>query len=46
MLFRSIVVGTYSSIFIAGPLLILFGLRPGGEKAGDDQVPAVTAKAK
>ena len=45
MLF-GIVVGTYSSIFIAGPLLILFGLRPGGEKAGDDQVPAVTAKAK
>ena len=29
MLF-GIIVGTYSSIFIAGPLLILFKLRPGG----------------
>jgi SecD/SecF fusion protein len=45
MLF-GIVTGTYSSIFIAGPLLILFGLRPGGEKAEDKQVPAAPAKAK
>jgi SecD/SecF fusion protein len=45
MLF-GIVTGTYSSIFIAGPLLILFGLRPGGEKAEHNQVPAAPAKAK
>jgi SecD/SecF fusion protein len=45
MLF-GIVTGTYSSIFIAGPLLILFGLRPGGEKAEDKQLPAAPAKAK
>lgn len=45
MLF-GIVVGTYSSIFIAGPLLILFGLRPGGEKAEDKSVSATPAKAK
>jgi SecD/SecF fusion protein len=45
MLF-GIVTGTYSSIFIAGPLLILFGLRPGGEKAEDKPVASVPAKAK
>ena len=32
MLF-GVVIGTYSSIFVAGPLLILFGLRPSAEKA-------------
>ena len=32
MLF-GVIIGTYSSIFVAGPLLILFGLRPSGEKA-------------
>ncbi len=34
-----IVIGTYSSIFVAGPLLILFKLRPGGREgatAGGD----------
>jgi SecD/SecF fusion protein len=45
MLF-GIFVGTYSSIFIAGPLLILFGLRPGGEKADEKPVSAAPAKAK
>jgi SecD/SecF fusion protein len=45
MLF-GIVTGTYSSIFIAGPLLILFGLRPGGEKADDKPAAGVPAKAK
>ncbi len=28
-----VVIGTYSSIFIAGPLLILFRMRPGGAQA-------------
>ena len=32
-----IVVGTYSSIFVAGPLLILFKLRPGGNEIGDQR---------
>ena len=41
MLF-GVVFGTYSSIFIAAPLLILFRLRPGG---GEDEKPAVTDKA-
>ena len=45
MLF-GIVTGTYSSIFIAGPLLILFGLRPGGEKAEIQPAGAAPAKAK
>jgi len=47
-----IVIGTYSSIYVAGPLLILFNLRPGAlgedkEKAAADaeQVPAETSKA-
>ena len=40
-----IVTGTYSSIFIAGPLL-MFGLRPGGEKAEDKPISAAPAKAK
>ena len=42
MLF-GVVFGTYSSIFIAAPLLILFRLRPGG--AGEEEKPAVTGKA-
>ncbi len=32
MLF-GVLIGTYSSIFVAGPLLILFGLRPTSDKA-------------
>jgi len=43
MLF-GVLFGTYSSIFVAGPLLILFNLRPAGEAKGDDGVP-VTAQA-
>lgn len=35
MLF-GIVIGTYSSIFVAGPLLILFRLRPGGREAANE----------
>ncbi|WP_274424121.1 protein translocase subunit SecDF [Chelativorans sp. YIM 93263] len=42
-----VVIGTYSSIFVAGPLLILFRMRPGAltggetqEKDTTDQVPA------
>jgi|APFEC2959095171_1045051.scaffolds.fasta_scaffold00002_419 SecD/SecF fusion protein len=37
-----ILIGTYSSIFVAGPLLILFKLRPAAEAKGDDLVPAGT----
>ena len=45
MLF-GIITGTYSSIFIAGPLLILFGLRPGGDKTESRETQATTpAKA-
>lgn len=47
-----ILIGTYSSIYVAGPLLILFKLRPGalGEDkeqpvADAEQVPAETSKA-
>ncbi|PWK65926.1 protein translocase subunit SecDF [Aminobacter sp. AP02] len=42
-----IVVGTYSSIFVAGPLLILFRLRPAGVDADDKgkDKPAVPATA-
>jgi len=43
MLF-GVVFGTYSSIFIAAPLLILFRLRPGGATTEDDK-PVVTGKA-
>ena len=32
-----ILVGTYSSIFVAGPLLILFNLRPAGRHEGERQ---------
>jgi SecD/SecF fusion protein len=43
MLF-GIVVGTYSSIFIAGPLLILFKLRPGANVG--DASPVVSSPVK
>ena len=43
MLF-GIIVGTYSSIFIAGPLLILFKLRPGGMDIGKESTPAVVSQ--
>jgi SecD/SecF fusion protein len=42
MLF-GVVFGTYSSIFIAAPLLILFKLRPG--QAADEEKPAPSGKA-
>ncbi|MDW6023955.1 protein translocase subunit SecDF [Mesorhizobium sp. BAC0120] len=42
MLF-GVVFGTYSSIFIAAPLLILFKLRPG--QAVDEEKPAPSSKA-
>jgi len=35
-------IGTYSSLFIAGPMLILFNLRPASEK-DDDAVPGAVA---
>ena len=41
-----IVVGTYSSIFVAGPLLILFRLRPEGFESEDKGKPAVPAGAQ
>jgi SecD/SecF fusion protein len=41
-----IVVGTYSSIFVAGPLLILFKLRPGGNEAETSIGSAAVSKAK
>ncbi len=41
MLF-GVIIGTYSSIFVAGPLLILFGLRPTAKKMAEvpDTTPA------
>jgi SecD/SecF fusion protein len=45
MLF-GILFGTYSSIFVAGPLLILFNLRPASETKGDGAVPAVAQPSK
>ena len=41
MLF-GVLIGTYSSIFVAGPLLILFGLRPTAKNmpASSDNLPA------
>ena len=45
MLF-GILFGTYSSIFVAGPLLILFNLRPASETTGDDAVPVVAQPSK
>jgi SecD/SecF fusion protein len=41
-----ILIGTYSSIFVAGPLLILFNLRPASETKGGGAVPAVTQPSK
>ena len=38
-----ILVGTYSSIFVAGPLLILFRLRPASEAKSDNAAPAAGA---
>ena len=43
MLF-GIIVGTYSSIFVAGPLLILFKLRPGGTVADDEEAKLPAGK--
>ncbi len=40
-----VVIGTYSSIFIAAPLLILFNLRS-GKPAGDEDAKDVAAPAK
>ncbi|MBL8578589.1 MAG: protein translocase subunit SecDF [Mesorhizobium sp.] len=37
-------IGTYSSLFIAGPMLILFNLRPASEKDDDAIAGAVTAQ--
>jgi SecD/SecF fusion protein len=45
-----IVVGTYSSIFVAGPLLILFKLRPetfeAGEKKDEEALPPAAQPSK
>jgi SecD/SecF fusion protein len=41
-----ILVGTYSSIFVAGPLLILFKLRPGGNESETSVGSAALSKAK
>ena len=41
-----ILVGTYSSIFVAGPLLILFNLRPASETKGEDTVPVAAQPSK
>lgn len=38
-------IGTYSSIFVAAPLLILFNLRP-GQVAGDDEKDKIAAEKK
>ena len=41
-----ILIGTYSSIFVAGPLLILFKLRPASDAKGDEAVPAAAQPSK
>jgi preprotein translocase subunit SecF len=42
--FIGIIIGTYSSIFVAAPILIIFNLRPGGGKPdAASSVPAKTA---
>ncbi|MDQ2705341.1 MAG: protein translocase subunit SecD, partial [Pseudomonadota bacterium] len=41
-----ILVGTYSSIFVAGPLLILFRLRSDVFSKGDEKVPATAQPSK
>ncbi|MGB8818679.1 MAG: protein translocase subunit SecDF [Rhizobiaceae bacterium] len=43
MLF-GIIIGTYSSIFVAGPLLILFKLRPGGGASDEAAAPIPAGK--
>ena len=45
MLF-GVLFGTYSSIFVAGPLLILFNLRPASETKGEEATPAVAQPSK
>jgi len=40
-----VVIGTYSSIFIAGPMLILFKLRSGSLEEGEAGLPAQPTKA-
>lgn len=45
MLF-GILFGTYSSIFVAGPLLILFNLRPASETKDGDAGPVVAQPSK
>jgi preprotein translocase SecF subunit len=44
MLF-GVVVGTYSSIYIAAPMLIFFKLRPGGSKGDEVEAAEATGKA-
>ncbi len=44
MLF-GVVVGTYSSIYIAAPVLIFFKLRPGGSAGGEPEAAEASAKA-
>jgi len=45
MLFGVVLVGTYTSIFIASPILIYLGLRPGGAtQEVEAQVPAAAAE--
>ena len=39
-------IGTYSSIFVAAPLLILFKLRPGQVAGGQDEKDAIAAEKK
>ena len=40
-------IGTYSSIFVAGPLLILFRLRPGAlSTEGDDKTAQLPSAAQ
>ncbi len=41
-----ILVGTYSSIFVAGPLLILFKLRPGGNESETSVGSAALSKSR
>ncbi len=44
MLF-GVVVGTYSSIFIAAPVLIYLGLKTGAPRAAEPEVDGKPAKA-
>ncbi len=46
MLFGVVLVGTYTSIFIASPILIYLGLRPGGAtQEVEATVPAAAAQS-